>query len=477
VAINKIIMKKVGLIFLIFITACKVPSIVQVDNKQVVPTTFGQSNDSINSANIKWKTFFTDPYLVALIDTAIKNNYELLSTFQDIEIAKNNIRIKHGDLFPKVNAAVGLGLDKTGRHTAASAGNTSINVAENQDVPDVLGDIFLGFRASWEADIWGKLHNAKKAAVIRYLKSVEGKNFIVTNLVAEIANSYYELLALDNQLDIINQAIDLQKNQLEVLKVQKDAAVATELAVKQFEAQVYNSQSQEFDIQQKITEAENKINFLLGRFPKHIDRDKTAFTSQMPKNIQVGIPSQLLQNRPDIKQVELELQAAKLDVKIARAEFYPSVGITGIMGFNGFKPKYVLPNIENLAFSFVGDLAAPIINRNAIQAEFKNANANQISAMYDYQKTILNGYIEVYNQMSSIQNLSKYYTIKTKEAETLTASIDIAKDLFKYARANYLEVLTVQRDALSAKLELVEAKKNQLIAVTNIYRALGGGWK
>ncbi len=470
-------MKKIVFITIVFIAGCKVPAIVQVENKQVVPTTFNQSKDSINSADIKWKTFFTDPNLVALIDTALKNNYELLSTFQDIEIAKNSIKIKHGDLLPKVNAAVGLGIEKTGRYTASGAGNASTDITPGNGVPEPITDIFLGFRASWEADILGKLHNAKKAAVIRYLKSVEGKNFIITNLVAEIANSYYELLALDNQLEIINQAIDLQKNQLEILKIQKEAAVATELAVKQFEAQVYNSQSKQFDIQQNITEAENKINYLLGRYPQNIVRNQTTFTTQIPTTIQTGIPSQLLQNRPDIKQAELELQAAKLDVKIARAEFLPSLGITGVLGLQGFKPKYVLPNLENLAFSFVGDLAAPIINRNAIQAEFKNATANQISAMYDYQKAILNSYIEVYNQMSNINNLNKFYEIKNKEATTLSSSIDIAKDLFKYDRANYLEVLTVQRDALSAKLELVEAKKNQFIAVTNVYKALGGGWR
>ena len=470
-------MKKIILIFLVFIAACKVPAIVQIENKQVVPATFNQSRDSTNSAAIKWKTFFTDPNLVALVDTALKNNYELLSTFQDIEIAKNSIRIKHGNLSPKANAAVGLGLEKTGRYTAQGAGNASTNIIGDKEVPEPIGDIFLGFRASWEADIWGKLHNAKKAAVIRYLKSIEGKNFIVTNLVAEIANSYYELLALDNQLEIINEAIDLQKNQLEVLKVQKEAAAATELAVKQFEALVYNSQSKEFDIQQSITETENKINYLLGRFPQIIVRNKTTFTTQIPVVMQAGISAQLLQNRPDIKIFELELQAAKLDVKMARAEFLPSLGITGVLGLQGFKPKYILPTIENLAFNFVGDLAAPIINRAAIQAEFKNATAYQLSALYDYQKAILNSYIEVYNQMSNINNLNKFYAFKNKEAATLTNSIAIAKDLFKYDRANYLEVLTVQRDALSAKLELVEAKKNQFIATTNVYKALGGGWR
>lgn len=460
----------------ILLASCKVPSLIKMQDPKPVPISYNQSKDTSNIATIKWKSFFEDPYLVALIDTALTNNYELLSTLQNIQISKNNIRIRQSYLLPTVAGAVGLGIEKTGRYTANGAGNASTEITPGKEVPEPITDIFLGFRASWEADIWGKLRNGKKVAVIRYLQSVEGRNFLVTNLVAEIASAYYELLALDNQLDIIKQAIELQNNELEVVKVQKEAARATELAVKQFEAQVFNSQSQEFAIQQKIIETENTINVLLGRFPQKITRDNVLFTSKVPKVVGSGIPSDLLTNRPDIKQAELELQAAKLDIKIARAEFYPSLGITGMLGVQGFKPKYVLPTIDNLAFNFVGDLVTPFINRVAIKATFNNANANQIASLYEYQKVVLNGYIEVYNEMSNINNLEKYYQLKRKESETLNNSIDIARDLFKSARANYLEVLTVQRDALSAKLELVEARKNQFQSVTNIYKALGGGW-
>lgn len=470
-------MKKIVVILLIFVSACKVPSIIEVENKQAIPNTFNDSKDSINSATTKWQSFFADATLMSLIDTALKNNYELLSNVQDIEIAKNAIRIKHADLLPKVSSAVGLGLEKTARYTAAGAGNASTEIIDGKEVPEPISDIFLGFRASWEADIWGKLHNAKKSAFIKYLKTVEGRNFLITNLVAEVANSYYELLALDNQLDIIKQAIELQKNELEVVKIQKEAAKATELAVKQFEAQVYNSESQLFDVQQRITETENKINFLLGRFPQPINRDKNIFNSNFPKNVQVGLPTQLLQNRPDIKQAELELQAAKLDIKIARAEFYPSVGFNSVLGLQAFKPKYLVSGIEGLAFSLVGEMVTPLINKNAIIAEFNKANASQIAALYDYQKTILTGYIEVTNQVSNMSNLEKFYSTKSKESETLAKSIEIARDLFKSARANYLEILMVQRDALSAKLELIEARKKQFITITNIYKSLGGGWK
>lgn len=260
------------------------------------------------------------------------------------------------------------------------------------------------------------------------------------------------------------------------MKIQKQASRVNELAVRKFEAEVLSSKSLEFDIQQNITETENKINFLLGRFPQPIVRDKSSFTDLVPPTVQTGLPSQLLANRPDIKQAELELAAAKLDVKVAKAQFYPSLGISAAIGYQAFNPSYLLRTPESLIYSLAGDLAGPLINRNAIKAEYLTANAKQLQAVYDYEKTILNGYIEVANQMSKISNLQKSYDLKSKQVAALTQSIDISNDLFKSARADYFEVLMTQRDALQSKLELIETKKQQLNAVVDIYHALGGGW-
>ena len=248
------------------------------------------------------------------------------------------------------------------------------------------------------------------------------------------------------------------------------------MAVRKFEAEVLSSKSLEFDIQQNITETENKINFLLGRFPQPIIRDKANFTDLVPATVQTGLPAQLLANRPDIKQAEYELAAAKLDVKVAKAQFYPSLGISATIGYQAFNPSYLLRTPESLIYSLAGDLAGPLINRNAIKAEYLTANAKQLQAVYDYEKTILNGYIEVANQMSKISNLQKSYDLKSKQVTALTQSIDISNDLFKAARADYFEVLMTQRDALQSKLELIETKKQQLNAVVDIYHALGGGW-
>jgi len=216
---------------------------------------------------------------------------------------------------------------------------------------------------------------------------------------------------------------------------------------------------------------------LLGRFPQPIIRDKSAFMDQLPQQIKAGIPSQLLKNRPDIKKAELELFAAKCDVKAAQAEFYPSFEINGALGFQAFNPAYLFTLPHSLIYSLAGELAAPLINRNAIQAEFKKAKAQQIQAMYNFQQSILNGYVEVSNQLSNINNMEQMYNLKNKEVEALTKSIDISNDLFKSAKADYLEVLMTQRDALESKLELIETKKRQFNSVINIYKALGGGWK
>ena len=455
---------------------CKVPAVVQAPAQKPMPSSFVQSQDTTNAATIHWRNFFADKYLVSLIDTALKNNQELLITLQEIEIAKNDIRVKKGQLLPTVIGGGGIGVDKVGRYTSQGAGDASTEIKPGHEVPEWLPDYRIGTYANWEVDIWKKLRNSKKAAVERYLATIEGKNFVITNLIAEVANSYYELLALDNQLDIVRQTIELQKNALEVVKVQKQAARATELAVKKFEAEVLGSQSLEFDILQRIKETENEINFLLGRYPQPIARERSAFLNVIPQQVQAGIPSQLLRNRPDIKQAELELSAAQLDVKVARTEFYPSFEISSSLGFNAFRPSYLVKFPESLVFSLAGDLAGPLINRNAIKAEFFNANTRQIQALYNYERTILNSYIEVSTELSNISNLEQKYSFKAKEVEALTNSIDISNDLFKSARADYFEVLMTQRDALESKLELIETKLHQLNAVTNIYRALGGGW-
>lgn len=461
------------------VAGCKAPAAETATSSAPVPEAFGavKSQDTTNMSALQWKDFFKDQNLTDLIDVALKNNQELNMTLQEIEIAKNDIRVRKGLLLPTAGIRAGAGVEKVGRYTSQGAGDATTEIKPGIETPDPLGDFTIAAYANWEVDIWKKLRNSKKAALNRYLATVEGKNFVITNLIAEIADSYYELLALDTQLDIVKQTITLQSNALEIVKIQKQAARATELGVQKFQAEVLTSKSLEFDILQKIKENENKINFLLGRYPQEIKRTHSNFTDLLPSAVSSGIPSQLLTNRPDVKQAELELVAAKLDVKVARAEFYPRLDISTAIGVQAFKPSYLFTMPESLLYSLAGDLVAPLINRSAIKAEFSSANARQLQALYNYDKTILNAYLEVSTQLSKIDNLQKSYDLKAQQVEALNTSISVSNDLFKSARVDYFEVLMTQRDALEAKLELVDTKKEQLNAAVHVYRDLGGGWK
>jgi multidrug efflux system outer membrane protein len=476
---NRSILNRVGVtgIFLLLAACSLPPSLVRRPENKTTPANFNNARqDSVNTANLKWNEFFRDPNLTTLIDSALRNNQEYNITLQEINISRNEIRARKGEYLPFLGAGAGAGVEKVGRYTRPGAVEESTDIEPGKSFPKALPDYMVGINASWEVDIWKKLRNAKKSAVYRYLSTVEGRNFMVTNLIAEIATSYYELMALDNQLEILKRNIEIQQNALAIVKLEKLAAKVTELAVRKFEAEVLKNQSRQFDILQSITETENRINFLVGRFPQHINRNSQAFIDLATDTIQAGIPPQLLQNRPDIKRAELELAAAKLDVKVARANFYPSLRITAGAGYQAFKPNLLMMP-ESMIYSIGGELLAPVINRNAIKAYYYSATSRQIQDVYNYERTILNAYIEVANQLSNINNLQRSFDLRTQQVQALTQSIDISTRLFKSARADYMEVLLTQRDALESKFELVETKMEQMHARVSIYRALGGGWK
>ena len=466
----------ITLVALIY-TSCSLPNFGRRTENKTTPASYNNLKDTLNTAKVALKDFFSDPNLKALIDTALNNNQELNIVLQDINIAKNEVRGRKGAYLPYVGVVAGAGVEKVGRYTSQGASDAVTTIAPGKPTPEVLPNFLLGLNASWEVDIWKKLRNSRKAAIYRYLSSTDGKNFMVTRLVSEIANSYYELMALDNQLDILRKTIEIYQNSLEIVKLEKQSARVTELAVRRFEAEVLKNQSRQYYIMQKIVETENRINFLVGRFPQPVSRSSQSFAELVPDTIHTGIPSQLLENRMDIKQAERELAGTKLDVRAAKAEFYPSFIITAGAGYGAFNLQYLINTPQSLLYSLAGTLMAPLVNRNAIKANYYSANSRQIQAVYNYERTILNAYIEVANQISNISNLKKSYDLKAQQVQALTQSIDISTGLFKSARADYMEVLLTQRDALESRFELVETKMQQMNARVNIYRALGGGWK
>ena len=462
------------LLAIIFLSACKIPALVSKQEGNKVPAYYNNAQDTTNIASIKWRQYFSDPYLIALIDSALKNNQELNIALREIEMDNNEILARKGEYLPFVNIAGVAGVDKTGRYTWDGLSEEDLK-ANPDKAPKHIGDFRAGIYASWELDVWKKLRTAKKSATLKYFSTIEGKNFIVTNMIAEISSSYYELLALDNMMSIVKQNIELQKNALHMVKLEKEAAKVSQLAVNRFEAQLLHTQNLQYDIQQKIVETENKINFLAGRYTQHVARTTTLLNDIPIEMVQSGIPSQLLLNRPDIRQAELALAASKLDVQVARANFYPSFRLSAGTGFTAFNPSFVF-SPESLLFNLVGDAVGPLINKNGIIAAYKNANEKQIVSAYQYERTILSAFIEVANHLSMINNYKNSYETKFKEVEILNQSVDISNKLFISTKADYIEVLLTQREALDSRIELIETKLKQLQAKVNIYRALGGGW-
>jgi NodT family efflux transporter outer membrane factor (OMF) lipoprotein len=441
---------------------------------KAVPQSFGAlataSGPSV-AVQKQWDQFFADPDLRKLIEEALKNNQQLNIQLQEIIITQNTVAGIRGQYIPSLDATAGGGIEKLGKYTSQGVSDAA------HGVPNPLPDLNFGFVASWETDISSRLRNARKAASARYEATIQERNFLLTEIVAEIANSYYDLVALDNQIEILDRNIGLQKNALEVVKLKKAAARGTELGVQRFSAEVLKNQGRRFGLEQQRILVENRINFLVGRFPQPVARNAQNLMSTNPDVVATGLPSDLLENRPDVKAAELRLAASKFDTRSAKAAFYPSLRLDAGVGFESFKPSHLIDTPQSLVANLAGNLMAPLLNRAAIKADYRSANARQIQAVFDYERSILQAFTDVYNQMTALSNLRQRYEQLFQQVEALHSAIEVSKALYQSAQVDYYEVLMTIRDSLEAEMELVEAKKNQLQAVVAIYQALGGGWR
>jgi NodT family efflux transporter outer membrane factor (OMF) lipoprotein len=460
---------------LLVLPACRIPKLPCAEEAPPVPATFHGPSSSETSAQVPWCEFFQDATLADLINQAFVGNQELKILNQEIQKANYEIQKRRGAYFPFVTFGGGAGIEKSSAFTPAGTVERQLQPIPGKNFPDPVPNFLIASNVSWEVDIWRKLRNARDAAGLRFLGTQDGQNYIVTRLVAEIADHYYELLALDNRQTTLDKTIEIQQQSLEMSKAKKAAARGTELAVQRFEAEVRKNQSEKLIVTQEIVEVENKINFLLGRYPQHVARPPAEFVNLNLPMLSSGAPSQLLQNRADVRQAERELAAAGLDVQVARARFFPSLNITAGVGYSAFDTRYLFNSPEALIYNTAGELVAPIINKSAINADYLSANATQLQKVYMYQRTILNAYTEVINRLAKVQNYGESIEIKKQQLVALEASVDIATKLFQNARAEYMDVLLSQRDYMDAKTILIETKQQQLTAVIDAYQALGGG--
>lgn len=466
---------KVGYIFTILVTllsivACKTPQATMPKDtlKVSLPALSKDSSVTISPA---WRDFFQDPILQTLIDTALQNNQNLKITVQELAIARSAMTAKQGALLPSVTANIGAGVSKVGRYTAEGAGNVDTEITPGHKVPTVIPDLAPTLQFDWTIDLWNKLNSSKKAAVERYLASEAGQRAVKSQLVADVAENYYILLALDYKLSVMQEYISLQKNAVKIARIQKEADAGTQLAVEQFDAELAKAQADEYLLRQSIIETENNLNLLLGRFPQTIQRAKVDFLQLPMPTTSHSLSTQLLLQRPDVVQAENELAAAKWDVETARKEFLPTFNLSAAIGLNAFNPKYLFKLPQSLVFNALGGLTAPLINKKAIQANFAQADAMQVEALYNYDKTLLTAFIETSTLQSKIANIKLLQQYKEKQNEALKRAVSAAQQLYLNNRATYLDVIDSERGQLDCKMELIDTKSQQLSTLIEIYRA------
>jgi NodT family efflux transporter outer membrane factor (OMF) lipoprotein len=409
-----------------------------------------------------------------LIDQALAANRELLALNEEVEVARNEFLARTGAYLPFAALRGSVGVDKPSLFTPLGAAEKDLEFLPGHHFPDPLPNFLLSLDFFWRLDIWRELRNARDAAAQRYFAAIERRNYFVTRLIAEIAENYFALMALDQRLTNLDRIIELQQDSLEIARRRFKAGRTSDLPVERFLASIRKFQSDKLIVRQDIIQAENRINFLVNRFPQPVERISARFYD-LKFPLSVGVPAQLLQYRPDVRQAERELEAAGLDVKVARAHFFPRVDLTGGVGYQAFDLRYLFWTPEALIYNVAADLVVPLINKRAIQAEFRTANARQLESVYNYQRVILNAFTEVVNRLSKVENYGRSIQIKRQQLEALEAAVEIANRLYQAARTEYLDVLIAQRDLWDARLELIETRQQQLDAIAMAYQALGGG--
>lgn len=444
-----------------------------------MPDSFATTIRPVASEQLTRAYLFTDTLLVTLIDRAVRQNTDLLVALHRIDAMKAQLLSRQGQLAPTVGAEVGASAQRYGDYTMEGVGNfdtnLSGNIKSNQKAPvPITPNYFVGLRSSWEVDIWGKLKKQERSAYMTLLASEEGRRFAVTSVVAEIAERYYTLLSLDAKLDIIRSNILLQDSVVSISRIQKEAGRTTELGVQQFAAQALRTRTMAVEIENEQARIENEIRFLAGDFPGTIPR-AGVFADIHSQVVLPALPAALVLQRPDVKEAELLLQAKGYDVAAAKAELMPSLQLNSFLGLNAFSGA-MLFNPGSVAYGVIGGLTAPLVNRRAIKGAIGRTEAEQQQALQNYRKTVLQAFGETQTWLRTLEQMQKMYALNQQETKVLSGAINISNELYKAGYASYLEVMTAQKTALEAELNLVDTKKRMFGSLVALYRASGGGW-
>ncbi len=467
--ITKIVMVA---ILTITILSCKVSKDIEVP-KEVLPENFRnqEGNDTLNTAAVNWKSFFEEPDLVKLIDVAVAKNNDLQIAEKNIAIA--NLKFKQSRLgnFPQLNA-----------YSKVVTNRLSDNSLNGISTGQFLGqkhleDYAVGLDLSWEADIWGKIKNQKKNALAEFMQTTEAKKALQTTIVATVSKGFYDLLMLDAQLEIAKKTLVLNDSTLFIVNLQFESGQLSSLAKDQTEAQRLVAAQLIPKLEQNIEIQENALSVLSGSFPDKKERESQLNKILVKENLSAGIPSQLLEKRPDVKSAELGVTMANAKVGITKASLYPALNITAVTGVNSFEFDKWFNIPASLFGTVTGGITAPIFNSKKLRTQYEVAKVQREQAILQFKQTVLVAVQEVSDALAKIKKQEEQYDIAKERVAKLQKAIGNADMLFKSGMATYLEVIVAQGNLLTAELELATIKKDRLVSNVELYRALGGGWE
>jgi len=462
------------ILVLAVLSACKVSKDVETP-KPALPETFRNAvttGDTSSIADIQWKNFFTEATLQKLIDSAIVKNYDMQIAVKNIEESQLLFKQVKWNYVPQVDLNVTANSQRPSDNSLTGLSIAQYNIG-TKHVEDYSANLAL----SWEADIWGKIHNQQRSALAAYLQTQEAKKAIQTNIVASVSQGYYNLLMLDAQLDIAQKNVKLNDSTLRIIKLQYDAGQVTSLAVQQADAQKQAAEQLVPQFEQNITIQENALRILTGELPDKIVRNSTLDAMVIPTNVATGVPSAIVSRRPDVKSAELALVIANSKVGISKAQMYPALRITAQGGVNSFKASNWF-NIPASLFGVVaGSVVQPLLDHKQLKTDYQVAQVDREKTVLQFRQSVLNAVGEVSDALVKIDKLKSQQAIAANRVNTLQQATKNANLLFKNGLATYLEVITAQGNVLQSELELASIKRDELSAVSDLYRSLGGGWK
>ena len=461
----------------LLMAACKAPQLTEAE-KITLPERFVNETDTTTMAKISWVDFFPDKHLLAYIDTALVNNHSLLKVFEQVSVARSQMRIGKGAMFPEVMLGLGGGVQRFGDYTMDGVGNTTTNTPDldkEKHIPNPYKNINLSLDFQWEADVWGKLNDRRRASVQRWLHSVETARLAKTMLVSEVANTYYVLIGLDKKKQVLEVAIrKTRDSQLLADELMKEGEVSR-LPVDQFRSRRLKLEEMLLDTEQDIVECEHAFAVLLGKYPFEVKRSTFEEVSGYEFPVNVGVPAQLLCNRPDIRGAENELLAAKLDASAARKTFFPSLVIGGGAGFDAFRLSKWFSSPASMVYNLAAGITAPVFKRHEVKALWDQAKSNQRIALMDYHETVLKSYMEVLDLITASDQMSLRKELKAEESRIHHRAIYNANELFKTGFVDYLDVLSADERYLDCELERITLNVEYCKLHTMLYRSLGGG--